>query len=305
MFWWPLGTHRHGLTRFQDKRRTPAEQHPAAEPGYGGQPRGIRSSAESARARWHERGLADRVWGTEAAGQVVALRHVSRRAPHRSFRLENKDEGPMDGKPLALADALTEAAQAINKHNSLEETLDAIVHATRSSVPGFTDVGISITHRDGKIETMSGTGQLVWELDAIQYSLGEGPCVDSVHQAHTVVVENARHDQRWPRFMPQAVQRGLRSQLALRLYKDGKTLGGFNMYSTASDRIDPEAVHAARLIQQQHQGMNGWRKAALPMACPMTLRIRDVAQELVDTAETLPPLLMIGSSNQTDGGRAR
>jgi hypothetical protein len=126
-----------------------------------------------------------------------------------------------------------------------------------------------------------------------------------VQQAHTVVVENARHDERWPRFMPQAVQRGLRSQLALRLYKDGKTLGGFNMYSTASDTIDPEAVHAARLIQQQHQGMNGWRKAALPMACPMTLRIRDVAQELVDTAETLPPLLMIGSSNQTDGGRAR
>jgi hypothetical protein len=132
---------------------------------------------------------------------------------------------------------------------------------------------------------MSGTGQFVWELDAIQYRLGEGPCVDSVQQAHPVVVENARHDERWPRFMSQAVQRGLRSRLALRLYEDGKTLGGLNMYSTASDRIDPEAVHAARLIHQQHQGMHGRRKAALPMASPMTLRIRGVAQELVDTAD--------------------
>jgi GAF domain-containing protein len=154
----------------------------------------------------------------------------------------------MDGRGPELADALTEAADEINKHDALEETLEAIVHATRSSVPGFTDVGISITHRDGKIETMSGTGQLVWELDAIQYDLSEGPCVDSMQVGQTVVVENARHEQRWPRFMPQAVQRGLRSQLAVRLYDDGKTLGGLNLYSTASDEIEPEAVHAAELF---------------------------------------------------------
>src|SRR4051812_16184440 len=107
----------------------------------------------------------------------------------------------MDGRQLDLADALTEAAEAINQHSSLEETLDAIVYATRSSVPGFTDVGISITHRDGQIETMSGTGQLVWELDAIQYDLREGPCVDSMEVGKTVLVNPARHEQRWPRFI--------------------------------------------------------------------------------------------------------
>jgi hypothetical protein len=39
--------------------------------------------------------------------------------------------------------------------------------------------------------------------------------------------------------MPQAVERGLRSQLALRLYDDGKTLGGLNQYSHASEEIAP------------------------------------------------------------------
>lgn len=48
----------------------------------------------------------------------------------------------MDGNPSGLAEALTEAAQAINQPTSLQETLDATVLATRSSVPAFTDVGI-------------------------------------------------------------------------------------------------------------------------------------------------------------------
>jgi transcriptional regulator with GAF, ATPase, and Fis domain len=224
------------------------------------------------------------------------------------------------GRPLELADALTEAAEVINKNNSLEETLDAIVHATRTSVPGFTDVGISITHPDGKIETMSGTGELVWELDTIQYDLGEGPCVDSVKQGETVVVENARHEQRWPNFIPQAVQRGLRSQLAVRLYNDGKTMGGLNLYSTASDEIDPEAVHAAKLFathasialghaqheQQLSQALSSRRMIGQAIGILMerykidqdrafqflirasstsNIKLRDVAQELVNTTD--------------------
>jgi hypothetical protein len=90
--------------------------------------------------------LVVRIRGSEAVGQVVALSDMSvvaRLIARWAWRTQLK--APVDGNPLDLADALTEAAQAINRHTSLEETLDAIVHATRSSVPGFTDVGISIT----------------------------------------------------------------------------------------------------------------------------------------------------------------
>ena len=85
---------------------------------------------------------------------------------------------------------------------TVEETLDAIVHATLQTVPGFDHVGISLTHRSGRIETMSGTDQLVWELDTIQYGLSEGPCYDSIRGGGVTVVERARHDQRWPRYIP-------------------------------------------------------------------------------------------------------
>jgi GAF domain-containing protein len=152
---------------------------------------------------------------------------------------------------LRIAQALTEAARLMNAPPTLEETLDAITQAALRTVPGFTHVGISITHRDGTIETMSATDQLVWELDAVQYELREGPCYDSITGCGITVVPHAQHDQRWPRYMPEAVRRGLRAQLAVGLYSDQDSLGGLNLYSTESDEIDDDAVDIAELFAAQ------------------------------------------------------
>jgi GAF domain-containing protein len=154
----------------------------------------------------------------------------------------------MQDQPFDLATALAEAADAINRPTSLGDTLDAIVEATLASVPGFTDVGISIRHRGGRIETKSGTGRLVWELDTIQYDLDEGPCVDAIRAGEMVVVEDVRHEQRWPRYVAAAARTGLRSQIGLGLYDDGRTLGGLNLYSTIAEGVSDQAVQAAQLF---------------------------------------------------------
>lgn len=140
----------------------------------------------------------------------------------------------------AVARALADAARFMSSPRSLEETLDAIVHAARTSVPGFDHVGISVLHKD-EIETKAATSQLVWDLDSVQYQLNEGPCVDSLRKAPTVLAEQLRQDGRWPRYVPAAAERGVRSQLAFRLYDDDQTLGGLNFYSTESDTLQPGA----------------------------------------------------------------
>ncbi len=155
----------------------------------------------------------------------------------------------MEGSALPLAEALTTAATAINRPGTLQETLDTIVQATRASVPGFDHVGISLTHSDGTLETKSGTGQLVWDLDVVQYDLREGPCYEAAAgDSQTIVAEHIRHDQRWPRYVPRAAQLGLRSQLGIRLFDHEGTIGGLNLYSTEADEVDPDAVHAASLF---------------------------------------------------------
>jgi GAF domain-containing protein len=151
-----------------------------------------------------------------------------------------------------LTAALADAARAINKPHSVEETLDTIAATARASIPGFDEVGISLMHSDGKVETKAATGDLVWELDKLQYELGEGPCVSSLHEEPLIVVDHVAHAQRWPRFVPEAVKLGLRSQMALRLYvDDAGTIGGINLYSTTRENIAEDAPHVAEVFAAQ------------------------------------------------------
>jgi len=152
---------------------------------------------------------------------------------------------------MHIAHALIEASKLMNAPPTLDETLEAITRSALLTVPGFDHVGISITHRDGTIETRAATDQLVWDLDQLQYETHEGPCYDSIRGGGVTVVPHARHDQRWPTYMPQAVKRGLRAQLAVGLYSADDSLGGINFYSTESDTIDDDAIGIAELFASQ------------------------------------------------------
>jgi len=148
--------------------------------------------------------------------------------------------------------ALAQAARTINQPRSMEETLEAITRTARENIPGFDEVGISLLHADGKVETMAATGDLVWKLDGIQYELGDGPCVSSLHEEPVIVVDHIAHSQRWPDFVPQAVKLGLKAQMALRLYVDENgTIGGINLYSTSREEIEEHAPQLAQVFAAQ------------------------------------------------------
>ena len=145
--------------------------------------------------------------------------------------------------------AIAEAARSINQPRTLQETLQSIAEVAAEAIPGMTDAGISTLDKKGNVSTQAASGELVWELDKLQYELGEGPCVDSLRHASVLVVPRIRHDQRWPRFVPAAVRAGLKSQIAVKLYLDDQgTVGGLNLYSTSDENIHPEAESLADLF---------------------------------------------------------
>lgn len=150
--------------------------------------------------------------------------------------------------PFDAAAALAETAREINSQRTVDQTLRAIVHAARHSIRGFDHVGVSVARGKGQIETKAATGQLVWDLDAVQSQTGEGPCVDAVRAEPVVVVEHLRRQLRWPRYVPAAVRSGVLSQLVLRLFVTEESLGGLTLYSTSSETIDPDAPYLAELF---------------------------------------------------------
>ncbi len=148
-----------------------------------------------------------------------------------------------------IASAIAEAARAIHHETSLQETLQAIAEAARNSIPGFDHVGISTMDNRGNPATRAVTGDLVLTLDKLQYGVGEGPCVETLRGADTIVAPDLRHEQRWPRYVPGAVEAGLRSQMAVQLRLDDEgTIGGLNLYSTTSDEVHPDAEGIADLF---------------------------------------------------------
>ena len=144
--------------------------------------------------------------------------------------------------------ALLQASREISQPRDLQTTLNIIVTTAAHSLPGIDHVGITIASSDGSMETRASSDTFVTELDVLQYELGEGPCVHAMTVQAVTTVDWAGQDRRWPRFMPLAVAKGLRSQLGMRLYNEKDTLGGLNMYSTSSDTIDPDAIHMAELF---------------------------------------------------------
>ncbi len=153
----------------------------------------------------------------------------------------------MDDQDLRAA--LSHAARTIGQARTSQETLQTIAETALLSIPSIEHVGVSVLDRKGNAVTKAATSDLVLELDELQYSLHEGPCVDSLRGATVVAAPRIRDDSRWPRYVPPAVRLGLKAQLAVRLYLDEQgTVGGLNMYSTGSEDIDPQAPGIADLF---------------------------------------------------------
>lgn len=109
--------------------------------------------------------------------------------------------------------------------------IEAVVEYARSGVPGADHASITMVPRGGRPETVSATGPLAVEADRLQYSLGEGPCMEALGQSDLVWVNDLTRAEEFPRFAPEAVSLGVRSMLSTRLFLSESDRAGLNLYS--------------------------------------------------------------------------
>jgi ANTAR domain/GAF domain len=131
---------------------------------------------------------------------------------------------------------------------------DAILELGVATVAGAEYAGITLFRR-GQFETPAASGELPRLVDAIQYELGSGPCVDAVLDDTIYRTGDLSCDTRWPEFGTRTVaETGVISMLSFRLFlEDDDALAALNFYSTYPDAF-PEnttltggvfATHAA------------------------------------------------------------
>jgi hypothetical protein len=133
-------------------------------------------------------------------------------------------------------------ARELHRLDGHDATLTGIVQAVLRTLPGAEAAGITVV-RGSHYRTVAPSGELPRQVDAIQYELGSGPCVDAIVSETNFRTGDLENDPRWPTFGKRAaVEVGVHSMLAMRLFiDDGRqqdTIGALNVYSTQYEAFD-------------------------------------------------------------------
>ncbi len=149
-----------------------------------------------------------------------------------------------------LAEALAEAAHQVHATATLPETLRSIVTVAQASLTDVDHAGVTVADSAGRLETAAATDDFVRGLDALQYELHEGPCLDEMTADDTMVVVDRAGvgDPRWPAWLPRAADAGLRSMVAIRLFSRPEAVAVLNLYSTSADVVGQETTVMAPLF---------------------------------------------------------
>jgi transcriptional regulator with GAF, ATPase, and Fis domain len=150
-----------------------------------------------------------------------------------------------------LAEQLAHAARDLGSED-VEHTLQKSVHLAVDLIEGCDACGVTLVRRGAGLETPVSTGDMVVRGDALQYELGEGPCMDAVWTQEVVISHDLADEDRWPAWAPLVVaELGARSMMCIQLFTDTHTVGAMNMYSQSanvfdevSDRAEAQALAA-------------------------------------------------------------
>jgi putative methionine-R-sulfoxide reductase with GAF domain len=139
------------------------------------------------------------------------------------------------------AAAIAEIARSLSAEPTVVATLQRIVDMAAETIEGCDGAGLLLVNR-GKIVAGAWSNELVHEIEKMEYEIGEGPCVDAIWERPTFESANLRDElSLWPTFAATAVDAGVESMLAFRLFASEETLGALDLYSSRRGAFDESA----------------------------------------------------------------
>jgi hypothetical protein len=162
-----------------------------------------------------------------------------------------------------LAEAFTSLEPHLLKPGPPDEVLRTITSNGLQVVTGAEHSAIT-RGRPGNFKTVAETSEVPLKVDAIQYELGYGPCVDAIIDNTTYVSGDLASERRWPGFGQRAVDElGVVSMLSFRMFlEDNDLIAGINFYSSKPDAFDENdqtvglllATHGALALSALNRG---------------------------------------------------
>lgn len=102
--------------------------------------------------------------------------------------------------------------------------------------------GVSMARAGGAGEPLFATDPTSRAMQELQFTLGEGPCVDAIEGRRAVLVSELTSPgsgRRWPVFSPAAVELGVRATFSFPIQSGAIRFGVLDLYRPAAARSAP------------------------------------------------------------------
>ncbi|MEX5272053.1 GAF and ANTAR domain-containing protein [Kocuria sabuli] len=142
-------------------------------------------------------------------------------------------------QPESSAMELTAVFARIQNMLLSQEHATAAVHqlaqVAQDLIPSAAGAGVSLIGAHGSRTSAGATDHLVEAADALQYELGEGPCLSAWATEILQRINDTTDDDRWPQWSGAVARSGIRSMLSVPLVFQDRCLGTMKVYATVGD----------------------------------------------------------------------
>lgn len=145
------------------------------------------------------------------------------------------EDDPRDGESPAIDEAFAAMAGGRMNEQVTREILNLVVSMTQRAIRKADGAGVTLVTRGGHT-TGADTGDWVLAVDAIQYGLGEGPCLWAI--ANGKAVYSSASDPRWTQFGEATEALGVTRVLSAPLMMYSRAVGALNVYARGSEGFD-------------------------------------------------------------------
>jgi GAF domain-containing protein len=128
-----------------------------------------------------------------------------------------------------LALRMAELAQVISLRR-VDDVLVDVTAAAKELIPGVDIAGVLLVGKGGTHQTLAPTSDVMFKLDELQMTTGEGPCLQAALDEIVIRTDDFRDEPRFPNYAPKVVELGLLSALSLKLYTADRTAGALNLF---------------------------------------------------------------------------
>lgn len=117
---------------------------------------------------------------------------------------------------------------------------------------GVDGAAISVFHNGVSQGTFGSSGVLSRRLDEIQYTFGEGPCIDAVTSGRPVLVSDLadRRDLRWPAFRGAVLDHGVRAVFAWPVSFAAGRMGALDLYRKVSGDLTRGSIEGGAVAAE-------------------------------------------------------